>query len=415
MEISRGKVIIMKRTSAVICEFNPFHDGHERLLQNARENGADRVVCIMSGNFVQRGEPAIADKYTRAKTALLAGADLVLELPMPFSAASAEYFACAGVEIAERLGCIDELLFGSELGDIGELGIIAKNQLSDAFTSLLREKYSGENGYASSAQTAYEELFGKNPALASPNNILAIEYIKALTRLGSRIEPRTVRREDNFSSDTICTDMPSAAALRRLIESGETEKIKDYMPSACYAVLAEAQGTGRFPINMDKYGFAVLSAMRLASPEKLALCKGVCGGLENRIIQSALNASSFEELMKLLSTKKYTDARLRRTLLFSLLGVMQSDMSLHPFYVELLAVNEQGRELLSSVRKNAGIAVVTKLSDKKAVINSLCESEKADAERLFQIERKAEALYTICLDETREASFFEKKKPIIEK
>lgn len=369
----------------------------------------------MSGNFVQRGEPAIADKYTRAKAAILAGADLVLELPMPFSAASAEYFACAGVEIAERLGCVDELVFGSENGDIKALTEIAENQLSTDFINRFRRLYTGENGYAASAQMAYEELFGKNDALSCPNNILGIEYIKTLIRLKSNIAPRTIARENNYSDEELLGEFPSATALRKLILSGEMEKTASQMPSSSYDMLLDAKENGLFPCDNEKYGFAVLSSMRLSDPASIAMCEGISGGLENRIVQSALSCVAYTELLEKIATKKYTDARLRRALLFSLLGVIPSDMALKPFYVNLLAAGDEGRELLSFVRKNAMIAVATKMADKKSVICGLDDIARADASRLFDIEKKAEALYTLCLPNIKEAGFFEKMIPFVEK
>lgn len=403
----------MRRTSAIICEFNPFHNGHLRLIEDARKKGSDGIVCIMSGNFVQRAEIAAADKYTRAKAALLSGADLVLELPMPFSAASAEYFARTGVYIAEKLGCVDELLFGSESGDIESLTTIAKNQLSEEFVSRFWKLYTGENGYAASAQMAYEELYGKNDALSSPNNILAVEYIKALTRLKSNILPRTIAREGDFHSDELSGKYPSATALRRLIYENGLEEAEPHMPSKAFDALLEAKKKGIFPICADKYGFAVLSAMRLGDKKNMAECEGICGGLENRIIQSALLSKDYAELLSRIATKKYTDARIRRALLFSLLGIIPSDMSLRPFYVYLLAANAKGRELLSDVRRKGSISVATKMSDKKSVISLLDDVEREDAERLFEIEKRSEALFTLCLPEAKEAGFFEKMTPFV--
>ena len=186
------------------------------------------------------------------------------------------------------------------------------------------------------------------------------------------------------------------------------------MPCSAYETLLEAEKDGIFPTDMNRYGFSVLSAMRLGDPQRISECEGVCGGLENRIVQSALQSGSYEELLARIATKKYTDARLRRALLFSHIGVLPSDMSLRPFYVQLLAANKKGRDLLSQVRKNGDIAVVTKVSDKKNVICSLPEAEKADAERLFEIEKRADALFTLCLPQPKEAGFFGKMSPFVE-
>ncbi len=403
------------RTSAIICEFNPLHIGHERLIQYAKENGADKIVCIMSGNFVQRGEPAVADKYTRAKAAILSGADLVLEMPLPFSSASAEYFAKAGVYIADRLGFVDELIFGSELGNISALEEIAEKQLSPEFRQRVSHIYTGELGFPASAEKAYEELYGRNDALKSPNNILAIEYIKALKRLGSPLAVRTIERFDNYSSDEISGKYPSASALRKLIEADGFHNLEKYMPKGAYEALEEAEKQGLFPINTDKYGFALLSFLRISSAAQLSEIEGISGGLENRIIQSALSSTTYEELLKNVATKKYTDARLRRALLFSLFGIIHSDMSTMPIYVNLLAAGNGGRELLSRLRKNDEMWVVTKASDKKRLISELTGFKKADAERLYELEKKADAIYSLCLEPARDAGFFERKAPLVEK
>ena len=404
----------MSRTSAIICEFNPFHTGHKRLIDFARTGGSDFVICIMSGNFVQRGEPAVADKYTRARTALLSGADLVLELPMPFSSASAEYFAKAGVEIADKLGFVDELIFGSELGDIEALTQIAKNQMAPEFLSLFAQIYTGGNGYAMSSQTAYEELFGKEDAISSPNNILAIEYIKAILKSKSKILPKTIGRENNFSSSTLSGKYPSATALREFILGGKMKKIKKYVSSPVYDALVEADKNGRVLTDMDRFGFALLSAMRLADPDAVAGCEGVSGGLENRIISAACSARTYEEFVSLVATKKYTDARLRRAVLFATLGITPLDMDIEIPYVILLGATEKGRTLLSRLRQNENVGIMTKISDKKAYIGEL-EGERRDAaRRIFDIEMKADSLYTLCFEQVKEASFFGKMSPVFE-
>ncbi|MBR4296092.1 MAG: nucleotidyltransferase family protein [Clostridia bacterium] len=403
----------MKRTAAIICEFNPLHMGHERILSFARESGADTVVCIMSGNFVQRGEPAITDKYTRARTAIEAGADLVLELPMPYSAASAEYFAFAGVSIADRLGCVDDLVFGSESGDISELSKIAENQLSKEFQNELKNLYSGDMGYAVAAQSAYEKIFGSSPALKTPNNILAIEYIKALRLRSSSIRPLTISREDNFLSEELAEGYPSATALRKAVFDGDFEKIGEKMNTAAYETLLCAKEEGTFPVDMKKYSFCLYSFMRMADPEHLVGCEGMGGGLENRIVLAALESTDENEFLEKLSTKKYTDARIRRTLLAGILGVTHEDMKTEPPYVNLLAANEKGRELLSAIRKDSSIAITTRQADIKKVLEECPFDQRRSAERIYEISKRADALFTMCLPKPRDAGFFEKMNPFV--
>ncbi|MEE0968395.1 MAG: nucleotidyltransferase family protein [Clostridia bacterium] len=403
------------RTAAIICEFNPFHSGHSNLFRLAREKGAENILCIMSGNFVQRGEPAIADKYTRAEIAIKAGADIVVELPMPFSSAGAEYFAKAGVYIADRLGFADELIFGSELGDIEKLIKIADRQSGKEFLSRVNTLHKGELGYALSCLTAYEELYGKNDSLSKPNNILAIEYLKAIKRLNSGLEYSTVKRVDNYSKESDTGEYPSATELRHLIMSGKEEAAFNMIPSFAKDVLCSAKDKGLFPVDMKKYGFAILSHMRMSEPDMLSDIENLSGGLQHRAVRCAGEASSYDELLSLLATKKYTHARLRRALLFTAIGVHHDDVLLNPYYVNLLAVSVNGKKLLSRERKNNGLPIVTKMSEKRSVISSLDDKSAEKALRMLRIESKADALYSLCLPCIRESGFFGKMPPYAEK
>ncbi len=402
----------MMRTAAIISEFNPFHTGHARIIKKAKESGNDAVVCIMSGSFVQRGEGAIADKFARAEAALRSGADIVIELPMPFSAAAAEYFARAGVYVADRLGICDSLLFGSELGDIDMLCDIAEKQSSEEFAELTDKLYLRDIGYAAAAYEAYESLYGEQELLRRPNNILAIEYIKALKRLGSDMVPLTVKREDNFSDTAVFGKYPSATALREMIYAFELEKAFSYMPKSAAEALRRSESNGIFPISKDRFSLAVLSALRLKTKEDMTDIEGAGGGLGNRILKQAHESTDYDGLISSLATKKYTLARIRRAVLFSVLGVKHSDMELTPRYVNLLGTSEVGRRLLAGRRKDGrALPIITKNSEKKLLIASLAGSEKEEAVRLFELERRADALYTMCLPKPRETGFFSKKPP----
>lgn len=400
----------MKKTAAIICEFNPFHLGHKRLIDFARERGAENIVCIMSGNFVQRGEPAVTDKYTRAKSAVLSGADLVLELPMPFSAGSAEYFARAGVFIADRLGIVDELVFGSETGDIETLCTEAEKTSSEAFLQVLEDKHVKEKGYAVAASMAYRELFGDSAVASSPNNILALEYIKALRRIGSDILPVTVLREDNYLSAELAGEYPSATALRKMTYDGELDGLCSGMTKVAYETLIGAKKCGLFPTDLDRYGEAVMSVLRLGSP---CGCEGGVGGLENRIREKALACASYSEMLAELSTKKYSDARIRRTVLSSVLGIKPEDMKNDVSFVNLLATSEKGKALLGRAKKKGTLAVITKPSELKRYLASDECANKDAARRQAEISAMADALFTLCLPAPRNAGFFERTPPFL--
>ncbi len=384
------------KTSVIICEFNPFHKGHKKLFDMAKENGTDRIVCVMSGNFTERGEIAVADKFTRARAAVSSGADLVIELPFPFCSSSAEYFAHAGVYIADRIGFADELVFGSEVGDIDELAGTAEGMMSKEFRELSAALHKDGIGYAAASSLAYEKLYGKSELLSRPNNILALEYMKAIKKLGSSLTPVTFKREDNYNSEELKGAYPSASALKKLIRDDRRSASMEGIPEDAAICFEEAIENGYFPMSYEKFGFAVLSKLKLSDKDSLEGINGASGGLGNRLLKMAASAHSYEELLQNAATKKYTVARIRRTLLFAALGVLESDMKLPIFYSNLLAISEDGRALLAKHRKSKGLPLVTKVSERKAVIRSLNEKERAQAEGMCELDRRADVLFELC-------------------
>ncbi len=396
ISIEKGNFYVKKtKTAALICEFNPLHTGHEYIL---RKIGEERnVICIMSGNFVQRGGMAIADKFTRAKAAVLSGADLVIELPFPYCMGSAEYFARGAVSVLDRLSLVDELWFGCECGDAERLYEIARNMLSEKYRSALAD-CSARQGYAASSQRIYNGLFGECPELEKPNNILAIEYIKALICAGSQIKPVAIKRDGDFNSETLEKGkFPSATAIRRaILERGELPA--EYLPASAEA-LRDAEKKGLFPVT-EKDG-ALLFSLRLADEKRLAEADGASGGLANRIYSAALQSGTAEEFFSKLSTKKYTDARLRRTVYNCLFGITESDMKRPPDHTQVLGLNSVGREMLSRIRKTARIPVITKPADVPAY------------SRQAQLTHIADSYFTLKLPAPRESGFFKKMSPFV--
>lgn len=375
------------KISGIICEYNPFHHGHAYLLSQAKEHG-DAVVCVMSGNFVQRGEAAIMDRYSRAKDALLSGADLVLELPIPFSAASAPYFALAGVEILHMIAA-DTILFGSESGDIEWLWSLAEKTLSVDFTEALAKK-APEKG----AAAAYYEALGAGELPS--NDILALEYLRAIRRLNSKIRPIAVTRVgDGFKALHVGESrFASATALRGLIASGETQKLAEYMPTASFELLLSAIDSGEAPASSALAERAILSFLRLSDRSEFSRIAGLGGGLGNRLKDAAMRASSLDELLRMTATKKYTDGAIRRAVLAFLLGVTHNDLDAGVAYTTVLAANSVGRELLSSLRKRS-LPILTKAADFEA----LCEKQPESAARIrraAELAARADSLYTLC-------------------
>ena len=358
----------------IVCEFNPLHNGHERLLRYARELGAERVVCVMSGNATQRGELAVLDKYTRAKAAIAAGADLVLELPFPWSSASAEYFARAAVAVLS--GSCDTLLFGSECGDIELICRAATLAATDDF----REEYRRRTKAGEGAAGVYFDMLREAGAPLGSNAHLAEEYVRAISELSADMTPVTLKREGaDYNDESIDgASYPSATAIRKMWQELGFEDSAKHMPRAVYEIYEKAYFEGEM-CDIYQLSRAILMYFRLRSPEDLQSYAECEGGIANRLCSLAHECSSLEELYEKLSTKRYTDAKLRRALLFSLTEIKRELLCSLPEYTTLLAADAKGRELLSAQRKSGGIKVVTKPADEPARSVQTEASRRLDA------------------------------------
>jgi predicted nucleotidyltransferase len=358
----------------IVCEFNPLHNGHERLLRYARELGAERVVCVMSGNATQRGELSVLDKYTRAKAAIALGADLVLELPFPWSSASAEYFARAAVLVLS--GFCDTLLFGSECGDIELICRAATLASGDDF----REEYRRRTRSGEGAAGVYFEMLREAGAPLGSNDLLGVEYVRAIGELGADMTPCTLKREGaGYNDESIDgASYPSATAIRKLWQELGFEDSAKHMPRAAYEIYEKAYFEGEM-CDIYQLSRAILMYFRLRSPEDLQSYAECEGGIANRLCSLAHECSSLEELYEKLSTKRYTDAKLRRALLFSLTEIKRELLCSLPEYTTLLAADAKGRELLSAQRKSGGIKVVTKPADEPAPSGQTEASRRLDA------------------------------------
>ena len=359
----------------IICEFNPLHNGHAYLLRRARELGADTVTCIMSGNSTQRGELAIVDKYLRAEAAVECGADLVLELPFPWCSASADFFANAGVSIAAECG--DVLLFGSECGDTQYLSEAAEYCESEEFCTLYDEHTRSGMG----AAAAYSLCLSKRGfERISSNDLLGIAYIRAIKRQGCAIVPMAVKRVGASYNQAELSDgeLPSATALREAVARGEIEALDAYMPRIMRDIIVREYESGRLT-DIEQASAAMLGYFRLCSPCALDGVSDTDGGLSNRILSAARKSTTYEELLNNLRTKRYTDAKLRRALLFSLASVGGDMLSQLPEYTLLLGANEKGRAILSQMRRAQGLQVVTKPADAPKESRQSIASDRLDS------------------------------------
>ena len=339
-------------TCGIICEYNPMHRGHEYMIGELRRAGVGTVVCLMSGSFVQRGDTAVTDKYDRAAAAVRSGADLVLELPFPWSCASAAYFAAAGVHILSALG-IGNIAFGSESAELSRLRAAADAADAD-------EGYAPDASQGSAAAyfARIEGALGDGERLP-PNDILGVEYIRAARRLGTATEFIVIKRAGAGFHDTDASAaLPSATAMRAAILRGE---LPEGLTEASAEILRAAIAAGRAPATLGALGTAALWRFRSGGAElgRYAECGG---GVSGRLVRAAAESGNLADMLTAAATKKYTSARLRRAVIFALAGVMKADLDALPSYTTVLASNARGRSFLAAARKKAGITVLTRPS-----------------------------------------------------
>ena len=355
------------KTVAIISEYNPFHSGHKYQIDKIREEfGSDAaIVAVMSGNFTQRGEIAFFSKGARAKAAVLSGVNLVLELPFPFSSSSAEFFAKSGVRIADSIGA-DYLSFGSESGNLSELlrvaDIMSSDSFSDAFSKLGKNK---SLGYPERLEKAYESLSDTSFEFSS-NNILALEYIKAIKSLGANIKPHTIKRlgADYDAKSIENAENQSAMAIRGAISKGDLSAI-DYLPEETRDLIRTLFEEGELPTDISKISSAFISYLRLNPPSQNEEIHDAGDGLYNRLYNESFKANDISTLLLRTETKNYTRARIRRALLNVFFGVTSSEIKTLPLYTQILAMDTIGMQILKKTRKSREIQILTKPSDFK--------------------------------------------------
>ncbi len=349
--------------AGIIAEFNPFHRGHEALIRAAREGGAEYVAVVMSGDFVQRGAPALVSKWDRAEMALRCGADAVFELPLPWAMAGAERFALGGVFLLSQIGCT-RLCFGSESGSAEALSRTASLLLSPELSQRLKEELRTGVSFASARETAVRALAGEEAAslLRTPNDTLGVEYLKAARTLGVRLEPFPVRRVGAGHHDALPDGaFASATAIRRLVRSGGNWE--PFVPQKAAAVLRRAIGRGACPADVSSMERAILARLRVMERDDFAALPDVSEGLENRLFAAARAAGSLAEYFSLVKTKRYPLARLRRIVFSALLGLTAEDERGLPPYLRLLGFTDRGVFLLREAKRTGNLPVLSHSSD----------------------------------------------------
>lgn len=402
-------------TIGIICEYNPPHKGHAYQIAALKNRYPDStVICVMSGNYVQRGTPAIADKYLRASAALAIGADAVLELPFPYSCAPAELFARGGVAILAAVG-IDALCFGTE-GDVLPYLRRAAEQLdSPAFQTGLAELTADtayrDVGFPVLRDRLYAAMFGEEEAglLRTPNNTLGVEYLRALSRVGRPIEPIAIARTGD-DHDTAHAVLPSpdaivsASAVRALIGDGAFDAAMALLPPTTAQHLTAARDAGHLCTASDAaLGTMILHTFACTPPEILSQYAGLEGGLAGRLCAAACRAHTAEELISLAATKKYTNAAIRRAALYGTFGITTEMLRAAPAYTTLLACGDRASAVLRRAQKEGALPILSRPAAYK--------KESAAVRETFLRALSADVVYGLCLPSPRSMADLLAAKP----
>ncbi|MDD5935399.1 MAG: nucleotidyltransferase [Clostridiales bacterium] len=372
------------KTVGIIAEYNPFHNGHLYQINKIKEiTNADYVIVVMSGNYVQRGTPAILHKYARTQMALLNHVDAVFELPVCYATASAEYFAYGAISLLQKLGVVDYLCFGSECGDITLLQTIAQfliNEPDDYKEALLRYQKSGETYPKARAMAIIETLKESSDVnskelydvLTSPNNILGIEYLKALNKLDSTMEPITILRKGaGYHSEEMEEVNPSATAIRKhLIEYSTTETLTQ-LPNSCINLLKELYQVS-YPMTADDFS-SLLYYQLSQKKDQLTSYQDVSGDLANRIQNLLVPNMEYTSFTDTLKTKQLTLTRINRSLLHILLNLKQSDFETFQMnnimYARLLGFRKESSGILKEIQNKRSCPLITKVADARVLLS----------------------------------------------
>ena len=342
----------------IVTEYNPFHNGHVRHLEISKQlTEADFTIAVMSGNFTQRGDTALVDKWTRAEMALKNGVDLVIELPTIYATSSAENFADGAVKIFNSLGIVDYLSFGSEIGEIAPLNDVATILYSEPkeFSNLINVQLKSGLSYPRAREIALSQFFGNSKkytqVLTNPNNILAVEYLKALKKHRSSIRPLTIKRDyAPYNSNSIKNGVASATAIREMIQ--KKKNVHYVVPYETYELLDEKIKAGNVVPSLAAFEKEIIYKIRCMTTEEIANVPDVSEGLEFRIKQAADNYNTLKDLIENINTKRYTQTRIQRILVYILLGITNKDMNqskkITP-YIRVLGFNKHGKKIVSAI------------------------------------------------------------------
>lgn len=379
------------KISAVISEFNPFHNGHSYLISQTKQN-SDAVICIMSGAFVQRGDAAIFDKFIRAEAAVRNGADLVIELPVVFAASTAERFAFGAVNLAKNLGCVDEIVFGSESGDIDKLTAAAKLLFNEPpeISEKIKQNLADGFGYPVSRKMAFSKVIDSD-ILENPNNILAIEYIKASMALNYNVKFKTLQRIGDYHSTETIANYASATAIRQMITAN-----KDYSQFVPRNTISLYENADTF--NLSNLDNTIIYLLRSCNAEYIKEINDVSEGLENALKDAGRKYTDMFSVVNAVCGKRYTKTKISRILISLLLGIDKKIIFETPEYARILSFNTQGRKIIKQLKGN--IQTIVKVAD---------FTEKSN---MFEKDLLASDIASLCCKNKKESGIDYRTPPI---
>lgn len=363
------------RVCGIVAEYNPFHNGHKYQIEKIKEEtNCDAIVAVMSGNFIQRGLPALFDKWTRTKMALQNGIDLVIELPVYYAVSSAEYFATGSVGTLNALGIINDICFGANTTDLDTLRRIANVLFlePEGFKKLLHSELKHGASFPIARSNALKNFLKKEydakyiaDILLDSNNILAIEYLKALQYLNSDINPLIIKRKGgSYNSLEIVDNICSATAIREKLLKNNIENLPEVMPENCYSLIDSEIINGKSPMYINNFEREILYSLRKSTTEDLLKLNDVNEGLENTLKKVSNEKFTLDEFIDEMKSKRYTKTRIQRLALNSLLDIKKADVEAYKHnvqYIRVLGFNQTGEKLLGKIHNTAKLPIITNL------------------------------------------------------
>lgn len=393
----------MRKVLGIVAEYNPFHNGHFYHMQESKKiTEADSCICVISGNFTQRGEPSIVNKWAKTYMALCCGADLVIELPTIYSISSAENFASGAIKIFDSLKIVTDISFGAECNDLATLNNIANVFYSEPanYKTILNHELKRGLSYPVARENAVlmylNDIKRYANVLSNSNNILAIEYLKALKQQKSMIQPNIVPRKNVYYNDQkIVDDFASATAIRKLMLNREYAEVRKVVPRSTYQIIGEEYKKNHIILGIKKYEKELIYALRVMPIEEIQNLPDVNEGLEFAIKKAASETNDIEELIEKVKSKRYTQTRIQRILLYVLLGITKKDMEdskkMVP-YVRVLGFNSRGKILISEImNQNPKLNMITSVGK---YVNKKMPKNKQST-RMLDLDINATNIYTL--------------------